>query len=337
MATDFKPRLAIYGTGQFGQFITRLAVEKGWEVVAAYNRAGPKVGQDLGRLSGLGRDLGVIVQDCDAADYSTLQADVGIVMVSNLLRENLAGYRRLLGAGVNVLCHGTEAYFPHGNDPELAKEIDAMAKANGVTFSGSGIWDMSRIWAGMLLAGPCTRIERLVHTSITDCTRNGKAQMLFTGVGSTPEQFAGMANYHAVLHTYKTIPMQVLAGLGYALTDTTVRVEPVLFDAPILCDLLERDIPPGECVGARIVAEVQTEQGVSAEARIELRLFHEGEVEHMAWTVEGMPVSRIRTEREDSSHATVASLFNRIPDVVAARPGIVLVSEMGPPRPTARL
>ena len=31
-----KPRIAIYGMGQFGQFIARLAAEKGWPIVAAF-------------------------------------------------------------------------------------------------------------------------------------------------------------------------------------------------------------------------------------------------------------------------------------------------------------
>jgi hypothetical protein len=34
------------------------------------------VNQDLGRLAGLGKDLGVIVQDYEKADYSRLNASV---------------------------------------------------------------------------------------------------------------------------------------------------------------------------------------------------------------------------------------------------------------------
>src|SRR5215207_8774083 len=99
-----KPRIAIYGMGQFGQMIARFAVKKGWPVAAAYNRAGPKVGQDVGRLAGLERDLGVLVQDCETADYAGLDADVGVVMHRDLLCDNMDAYRRLIGAGLNVLC-----------------------------------------------------------------------------------------------------------------------------------------------------------------------------------------------------------------------------------------
>ena len=74
-----KPRIVIYGMGQFGQMIARFAVQKGWPIVAAFNRAGPKVGQDVGRVAGLDRDLGVVVQDCETGDYADLDADVGVV------------------------------------------------------------------------------------------------------------------------------------------------------------------------------------------------------------------------------------------------------------------
>ena len=75
----FSPRLAIHGIGFVGQELIRLATSKGWPIVAAYNRAGDKVGQDIGRIAGLNRDLGVTVQDSDAADYTGLSADIALI------------------------------------------------------------------------------------------------------------------------------------------------------------------------------------------------------------------------------------------------------------------
>lgn len=330
-----KPRIVIYGTGQFGQYITRFAVQKGWPIVAAFNRAGAKVGQDLGRLAGIG-DIGVIVQDSDTASYDNLEADIGVVTTVNRLTLNLPAYRRLMNAGLNVLCHGVESCYPYGNDPVIAAEIDALAKKNGVTFTGGGIWDMSRIWAGILLSGPCTEITSLFHKSITDTTRAGKAQMLLTGVGFTRAEFEEkILAPGPIYNSYKTIPEQVLAALGYSVTESRVHVEPVVFDAPLDCPLLERVIPAGECVGTRAVAEIDTREGVSARAEFEFRHFREGEVEYMSWAVEGKPRTSVRVEREDSAHATASSLFNRIPDVIAAPPGIVTISQLGPLKHTA--
>ena len=142
----------IYGVGFYGMEAVRILVRKGWPIVAAVNRAGPKIGKDLGQLVGLNEDLGVIIQDCETADYAAPRADIALVVQTERLGLNFAAYRRLLGAGINVICHGSESYFPQASDPELAEQIDNLAKQSGVTFTGTGIWDFSRIWAGILIA-----------------------------------------------------------------------------------------------------------------------------------------------------------------------------------------
>ncbi len=332
-----KPRIVIYGTGQFGQAIARFAVQKGWTLVAAYNRPGAKVGQDIGRLAGLGRDIGVVVQDAETARYDKLDADIGVVTSgNNFLRYNLPAYERLMNAGLNVICHGIEAYYPYGNDAIAAAEIEALARKNGVTFTGGGIWDMSRLWPGIMVAGPCTEIASMLHRSVSDAARAGKTAMLEAGVGLTKEEFQHKGSGKgAVTHVYQTVPMQVLSALGYTVTEAHTRIEPAVFERPFDCPLLGRVIPPGECVGSKVVAEVETEEGVTARAEIEARLFWPGEVEHLYWAVDGMPVTRTSMEREHNAHATISSLFNRIPDVIAAPPGIVPCTELGPMKHSA--
>src|SRR5262245_50318144 len=125
-----KPRVVIYGVGQYGGYLARFAVEKGWPIVAAFNRAGPEVGQDLGRVVGLERELGVEIQDCESGRYDKLDADIGLVAQTNFLKANWPAYQRLMNAGLNVGCHGTESYFPWGSDPKMAEQIDALAKKN---------------------------------------------------------------------------------------------------------------------------------------------------------------------------------------------------------------
>ena len=334
---ESKPRIVIYGIGQYGGHVTRLAAANGWPIVAAYNRAGEKVGQDLGRVVGLGRDLGVIIQDCDTADYGELDADVGVVTQTNLLKVNLPAYERLMNAGLNVICHGTESYYPWGSDPELAARIDALAKNNEVSFMGSGIWDMSRIWAGILVAGPCTRIDSLFHSSITDVAGQATtAQSTQIGAGFSIEQFdAAKLRQDTALKSYRTIPEQVLVKLGFTISDSRAFIEPVVFDTDLPSEFMGRVIPAGDVVGVRVVCETETMEGATARAQIEARLFREGEVEHMFWSVQGLPRTSVRTERRDPADATAGCLFNRIPDVIAAEPGIALVSQVGPLTPTA--
>ena len=338
MSKPNKPRIVLYGIGQYGGYVARFAAAKGWPIVAAYNRAGDKIGKDLGQVVGLGRDLGVIVQDCDTASYANLDADIGVVAQTNTLSVNLPAYKRLMNAGLNVLCHGSQSYFPHGCDAKVAAEIDALAKKNGVTFTGGGIWDMSRIWSGILLAGPCTSIKSLFHSSITDAKGQAlnAAQARQVGIGMTIEEYktAGISESPLPI-SYKSIPEHVLTALGYTISNTRAYCEPVVFDTPVDAGFLGGILPTGICVGTRIIGEIETKQGVTARAEIELRLFKPGEIEHMFWSVDGMPRTRVRVERDDSAHATASNLFNRIPDVIAAPPGIQETYKLGPLKHTA--
>lgn len=338
---DNPPRLVIYGVGQYGGMIARLAADKGWPIVAALNRAGPKVGRDLGRLAGLGRDLGVVVQDCETADYGWLDADIGVVTHRDLLSANMDAYRRLMNAGLNIACHGVQSYLPQSNDPELAAEIEALARKNGVTFTGSGIWDMSRIWSGILTAGPCTELKSIHISSLTDpegqC--NSIEQIKQYCISEAVDIFyAKGIDRNAAALAKKTIPEMVLRALGYTILESTATIEPVVYDAPVKTKFVpEGYFEPGLVMGVRFHCKTTTAEGVIGTGLVDQRMFLPGEVEHMYWEIEGTPRSRTRVERLDSADATAGNLFNRIPDIIAARPGIVPVYEMGPLKPTARL
>jgi len=238
-----------------------------------------------------------------------------------------------------VICHGAEAYYPWGVDRELARQLDDLARNNHVTFTGAKIWDHTRTWPAIVLVGACTDIRSLFHRSLTDAEQVGKPAMLKTGIGMTAVEYDDqIAKLDGQIGGYyKLIPHSVMDALGYAVTNVVERREPVFFEEPIYCRLLERNIEPGACAGTRVVIEVATEQGVTATAHIELRLVRNGETPHMMWSVEGTPSSKIVFERgsDDAAYGTLSCLFNRIPDVIAASPGIQDVSRLGVMRHSA--
>ena len=291
-------------------------------------------------MAGIG-SLGVPIQDCDNADFSKLDCDCAVVTINDSLETNWPAYQRLLGqAGVNVMCLGGQSYYPHSNNPELADRIDALAKARGVSFSGGGVWDASRIWSGLLAVGPCTQINSLYHRSVTDVSRQivsfEQTRRLAVGISEKTFWEEGFdQNYIGLL--YRSIPEHVLMASGYHVQQSEIRLEPIISDREIRFHLLPEPIRAGDCRGTRIVVETQTHEGVSARCDIELRLIDEGETEHMMWKVDGRPSMTITVERDDSRHFTAGSFLNRIPQVVAAPPGIVLLSELGPLQHSALL
>jgi 4-hydroxy-tetrahydrodipicolinate reductase len=135
---------------------------------------------------------------------------------------------------------------------------------------------------------------------------------------------------------HKAIPELVVQKLGLTVTASRATAEPIVYDEPVSTRLIpEGRFEAGVCVGVRTRLEVTTEEGVVATGQIEQRMFLPGDVEHMTWEVEGTPRNRVRVERLDSAQATAGNLFNRIPDIIAAPPGIVPVTELGPLRSSA--
>jgi 2,4-diaminopentanoate dehydrogenase len=347
MRERFSPRIAIYGIGFVGKRATRLIHDKGWQIVAAYNRAGDKVGQDLGRLAGLDKDLGVIVQDYEKADYSGLKADVALIAGPDFVDRAYPIYERFLKAGINVISYGAHAYDPYIFHPEIAKKIDTLARENGATFTGGGLWDMTRLWSGMIAAGPCVKIDSFEYLSITDPARQGAHAFPQAGVGLTIREYdetvgrkvnglSAGKDYQRLSWNgvYQALGIIILQHYGYTVRDTRMWQEPVVFDEPYYCKEIDKVIPAGDSVGTRIRIDTTSEEGVSVHTKIEIRLFKPGEIEHSTWKVNGLPSMQVQVIREDSDIAQAASAINRIPDVLAAEPGIVPIMKLGPLKPS---
>ena len=326
-----KPQVAIYGAGQYALESVRITHRKGWDIVAAYNRAGEKIGRDIGELAGI-EPLGVLVEDCEDADYGSSGANIAIHSVADRLDYNWPGHQRLLGAGINVICHGGESNFPWGSRPELAGRLDELAKAHGVTFTGTGIWDYSRIWSGLLAAGSASELTGLIHRTLTNGEAAGLELLKVCGGTLTLEEFSEL-NEGLLAGIYKTVPHQVLWALGLEVTDVSEEREPILDSEPVFSNALGANIEPGICLGTRITTRVRTREGINATSINELRVLKPGEKEHMVWEVQGRPETVIRVDRTDSMHSSAACMVNRVPDVLNAEPGIQVISQLGPIRP----
>lgn len=331
-----KPRVIINGVGNVGRRLIRFCDAKGWPVVAAYNRAGEKIGQDIGALAGLDKALGVVVEDearCTPAD-----ADIVLNTTGDLIAANYPAYERFLEAGVDVLCHGVQAYNPFFEDGATARRIDDIAKANGATFSGSGIWDTTRVWAPIIAAGTCTRIDRIEHVALAEIGRQGpQFEALCAGVGLTPQQYAdefvpAVTPYKLDRYVHGPVVM-VLQKIGCTIRSVNKRDEPIIFDEPVYSPFSKTEFAAGIVVGTRIQIDVETEEGIPGRGIFEYRLFRDGDVEDLRWDIHGMPGLSISVERKDTANLSASSLFNRIPDVIAAPPGIVEFTRMGPLTP----
>ena len=325
--TEEPKRVLIFGIGNVGQTVARLAARRGWSVCAV-NRAGDKVGRDLGQLVGLPELAGQRVTDAASCEPAWFGADIAVVAVHDRLESTIEHHRRLLEAGLNVICVGAESSYPADVDSSIAAEIDCMARSNGVTFTGCGLWDAYRIWTLKILSGPCTELRRIHHRSVTDVNRFGPEVVKLAHVGVDPASI-GDASERSI---YRVFLAQVVASLGLTIESVEERQEPVVLDRPTECPSLNCQLAPGLCGGVRTVVRVTSTEGVVADAEIELRLTGPDEGEWMSWRIDGAPPVEFRLTGLDTGHATASSVVNRIPDVLAAAPGLVTSDRLSPMR-----
>jgi 2,4-diaminopentanoate dehydrogenase len=326
--------IVLYGPGRIGQLVARLVVERRWRIAAAINRAGPKIGHDLGLLCGLGRPIGVTVQDESVFDLDSVHADIAVVTSTDRIAINFSTYKRFLEAGLNVLSVGCEASFPRVAAPELADKIDDLAKSKGVTFTGSGFQDVYRVSLAKTLIGACASLKGFHNESHVDIAPYGveSARLVHAGLGVEEFRERCSATEKRETSIYRVFFEQVARSTGIRVLSVKEWLEPVTAQNPLFCPALQRNIGPGMVTGTRFRTDIELEGGVYASAINELRLFEPGEQERLIWTIDGAPPARVVITGLDSYQGTVAPLVNRIPDVLAAPPGIVTIDQLGPPR-----
>jgi 4-hydroxy-tetrahydrodipicolinate reductase len=64
----------------------------------------------------------------------------------------------------------------------------------------------------------------------------------------------------------------------------------------------------------------------------QFRILREGERESIEWLIQGDPPVRMSIDPPSSQLTTATQLVNRLPDVVAARPGYVTLDQLPPLR-----
>jgi 4-hydroxy-tetrahydrodipicolinate reductase len=180
-------------------------------------------------------------------------------------------------------------------------------------------------------------IESLLHRTQTEVARQGVYWLDRLGVGLTAEAYKKKYAAGVGDGVFAIPSVSVLQKLGYTVTEVIQSQEPVIWDEEHFCPVLGKSIPAGLAWGTRFLVDVATEEGVTARSEIEARAFREGEVEEMRWTIKGMPGMDIRVVRENSGVASASSLLNRIPDIIAAEPGIVETTKHAPLKSSALL
>ena len=319
-------RVIIYGVGYINQLATRLMREKGIEVVGAINRAGSKIGKDLGEVANLDAPIGVVISQ-DAERILKTPADLVLVGIYDDMERMYPIFEQCLAHKLNVISVGAHHSYPWRMSPEHTAKLDVLAKRHGVTITGTGNQDFFAVNLATLMSGVCHRINRITHRSLTDANNFGREVAEVTYVDRTLADFESQSDNHPP-SIYTTFWENVASDLNLEVVDIRQRLEPVVAEQAQYCLALERTIEPGRLLGIRQHLEVVTNQGLAMNGENEIRVCHPDEEEFKEWEIYGEPSYKVKATGMDSGLTTTTQCVNRIPHVIAAPPGYVTLEKL---------
>ena len=325
-------RVVVYGVGTMGALATRLLVDKGAKIVGAVGRSSSKVGRDLGEVAGLGKHLGVPIES-DAEAVLTRGADVAVVCVGSYLNSMHEHFETCLENGVNVVTIEEETVFPWTTAPDHAEALDALAKAKGVTLAASGAQDV--FWLNLVttLLGASHRIDRIVGHCRWNVGDYGPEVANHLLIGRSKEDFDEFVKTSGWPEFVARQTLEALvARLGLKVASIASDVTAVTSSEQIHCRSLNTEVPPGHVIGTIDRTVVTTREGPQFEFAMEGRIYRDGETDNNFWKVQGEPNLQLNCEDANYRFTTCSTLVNRIPDVIAAAPGLCSLDMLTPPR-----
>ena len=326
----------IYGVGTMGQLIARLLLERGVRISGAIGRVS-NIGRDLGEVIGWQEPLGVPIVADPAEVLGRVPADVAILSVGETMERAAPYLRRCIAAGVNVISLSEQVFYPWRCAPALAAEIDALAKERGVTVTAGGIQDLFWVNLVAVVSGASQTITAIDGVGCANADDYGPAVAQDNCIGESAEGFCVTCEDPTRANVF-TIGLEALAAqLGFNVTGWEQGFRPLLAVVPVESSALGRTIEQGQVVGAVTWSRVDTEEGVPLTGEIHLKVFGEGDSETNRWVIHGEPELHVETPELPGRIATCTAVINRLPDVLAAEPGLVTVERLPKPRYRAKL
>jgi len=333
------------GCGKMSVFTMRYVLERGGELAGAYDIAQSRIGKDIGEIIG-GAPRGVKVEDVRDLDASLrrIKPDIAIITTQSLLSSIKPLLETLAKNHVNAVSICEEMFYGWDSSPQIAQELDKIAKENGVTFTGSGYQDVS--WGSMPLAMVATAASftKIHGISSYDLEDYGLETASQHGAGLTMaefnekiiqvntvsnEEYEALAKKGAFLPGYMwPVNGWIASALGLHVSKRYQRGEATTHPRDLYSKTLGRSIPAGDATGLKTITTFETEEGVTIVTECIGAVFAENEYDVNEWRIEGEPNMRFLMERPATVEMTCACAVNRLPDIIAAEPGYITSEKM---------
>ena len=341
-----KIRVAQIGTGKMSVYTMRYVYEKGAEIVAALDVNPNVIGKDIGEIIGL-ENKGVIIEDMNNAREILLNTkpDIAIVTTMSLISDLDNPLTICAELGINAITTCEEAFYPANSNPALTSKLDEIAKRTNCTITGSGYQDI--YWGQLIssIAGSTQSITKIKGSSSYNVEDYGIALAKAHGAGLTLEEFdkevasidrISDEDRKAIIERGEYLPSYMwnvngwlAEKLGLHVISQTQKCVPQTYKTDLESSTLGMTVKAGDATGMSAVVTTETEEGITIESECIGKVYGPEEFDKNEWTVIGEPETTIVVEKPATVELTCASIVNRLPDVINAKPGYVPTADIG--------
>ncbi|KAH3761763.1 dihydrodipicolinate reductase [Pelomyxa schiedti] len=244
-------RVVQIGLGPIGQRMVRdIAARKNLVLVAAIDANPAILGRNVYDLCSVTGSTTTVTVSPPSA-IGTVPAHVAVVTTVSELVRLFPLLKQCIKAKLNVVSTCEELSFPFHSHPELARQIDALAKANNVSVLGTGINPGFLMDALPVFMSTLCRSVRSINVQRHQDSRIRRLPFQKKiGCGLTLPEWMKLRDAGKIKHVGFAQSLNLIASaFGWELDKIEDIVEPVIAEKDVSSPLLK--VPAGTCCGVR--------------------------------------------------------------------------------------
>ncbi len=227
-------KVIIWGLGAMGGGVAdMLLTKKGVDIVGVAGR-GKKIGTSMYDYikTEKGDREDVLIQAAEDV-IKPGAADIVILCTDSFTKNAFPRLKFIMEQGINVITSAEEMAYPAAQNPDLAEELDKIAKANGVSCLGTGI-NPGHIMDLLVLVmtGCMTDVKHILSRRVNSLSPFGPAVMEEQGIGISVDEFMKRkADGSMAGHVGFAESVGMMAeGLGLCVEDFSQDMNPIATD-----------------------------------------------------------------------------------------------------------